>query len=342
MTNNYFSQEPTNPAAKAHYKSLVKTLEKLSGMDKNARIYERDLDNAGEKVSLIEKYEPGFKFDKEKNEYLKLRKEFDENKSLGISKSNDAFVLGKELDDLFKSPYTYALGKDNPKEFYESFKTKSNNYKQNNSKDNYKEAPENLKNEARGFDVITKDIEKSINDAGSIEQATVYFYRTKVYYEYWSLALYFEPNNSVYSENLKLINATISKIGSLESIENSINKKAKERADKKQMPAAVRKDTDLENKIKLSFLSMSKTRGWNIEIIKVNIITNDWAILRDKYTNTITRRSQSASIAAKKDGKCVVYDFVNYYQTYDGNKYIGGECGNDYQWPEEINCANIK
>lgn len=336
------AQEPTNPAAKAHYKSLVKTLEKLSGMDKNARIYERDLDNAGEKVALIEKYEPGFKFDKEKNEYLKLRKEFDENKNNGIAKSNDAYQLGKELDEFFKSPYTFALGKEDPKGFYESFKTKAEKYKSENAKDKYKEAPDNLKNEARGFDVVTKDIESSINEAGSAEQAMVYFYRTKVYTEYWKLALYFEPDNTAYSENLKLINATSSKIGSEESIKASIAKKAKERADKKQMPAAVRKDADLENKIKQSFMSMAKERGWNIEITKINIITKDWAILRDKYTNTITRRSQSASIAAKKDGKCIVYDFVNYYQSYDGSKYVGGECGNDYQWPEEINCANIK
>lgn len=340
--SHLIAQEPVNPAAKSHYKSLKKLLEKVAARDWTSEInlVERDLNVAAEKVALIEKYEPGFSY-LEKDEYNKLQKKFDYGKNAGIAQSNDSYLLKKELDEFFKSPYTYALGKEDPKGFYESFKSRAEQYKNDNSKDKYKEAPDNLKNEAKGFDVVTKDIESSINDSGGEEQATMYFYRTKVYIEYWNLALYFEPGNTLYAENLKAINATAVKIGSLESIKSNIAKKAKERADKKQMPAAVRKDADLESKIKQSFMAISKARGWSIEITKVNIITSDWAILRDKYTNAITRRSQSASIAAKKDGKCIVYDFVNYYQQYDGSKYIGGECGNDYQWPEEINCSNI-
>ena len=85
------------------------------------------------------------------------------------------------------------------------------------------------------------------------------------------------------------------------------------------MPKAAVVNAGLEAEFKEAFLA----EGWNETIVKINILTREWEIVRNSLTGAIICRTQSAAIVAKpKSGLCVMYNFT-IKQQYTGSGYSG-------------------
>lgn len=73
------------------------------------------------------------------------------------------------------------------------------------------------------------------------------------------------------------------------------------------MPKAVVINAALEAEFKEAFIN----EGWNETIIKINITNREWDIIRHAVSGAIICRTQSATIVAKQNGNCILYDFYH-------------------------------
>lgn len=102
------------------------------------------------------------------------------------------------------------------------------------------------------------------------------------------------------------------------------------------MPAAVRKDATMEQEFRTAFMN----EGWNESILKINILSNEWTVVRNNVTGAITGRTQTAAIAARNQkGECILYTYT-IMQEFDGSRYLPAKrYSHDATY---IACANVK
>lgn len=104
-----------------------------------------------------------------------------------------------------------------------------------------------------------------------------------------------------------------------------------------QMPAASMEDKELTDK-----MAKIMEREWpKDEILKVNIVNEDWSVIRNKVTGIITGRTISTAVATKQDsGKCRVFD-VGFAQEAQGGGKFSNTRFNGVGRNTIVPCGNI-
>lgn len=106
-------------------------------------------------------------------------------------------------------------------------------------------------------------------------------------------------------------------VGNMEQVMAKANERKKEKMKNTFMPKAVVTNAALEAEFKEAFAN----EGWGETIVKINLLSRDWTILRNSITGVITGRIQTAAIVAKqKTGNCILYDYT-IQQAYTGSGY---------------------
>lgn len=134
---------------------------------------------------------------------------------------------------------------------------------------------------------------------------------------YWNAAHKVYPNMQEAADVYKKAKDALASIGSIEDVAAKAFKKRQERLKNTFMPKAAVVNAALEAEFKEAFVN----EGWNETIIKINITSREWNIVRHQVSGAIICRAQSAAIVAKqKNGNCILYDFT-IKQQYTGSGY---------------------
>lgn len=134
---------------------------------------------------------------------------------------------------------------------------------------------------------------------------------------YWNAAHKVYPNMQEAANVYKKAKDALAAAGSIEDVAARAFKKRQERLKNTFMPKAVVVNAALEAEFKEAFIN----EGWNETIIKINITSKEWDIIRHAVSGAIICRTQSAAIVAKqKNGNCILYDFT-IKQQYTGSGY---------------------
>lgn len=134
---------------------------------------------------------------------------------------------------------------------------------------------------------------------------------------YWKAAMQLYPDISGAAEVHAAIQKQIQSVGGLDGLLAKAKARKIERLKNTFMPKAVVVNAALEAEFKEAFLA----EGWGETIIKINIQTREWSVVRNSLTGAILYRTQSAAIVAKqKSGNCIMYDFA-IKQQYTGSGY---------------------
>jgi hypothetical protein len=147
-----------------------------------------------------------------------------------------------------------------------------------------------------------------------------YLYREIVGEEaFWNAANKLYPDLAGTAEVHSLFKSLLATDGGLEGILAKAAAKKAEKLKNTFMPKPVQVNAALEAEFKEAFTA----EGWNETIIKINILSREWNIVRNELTGAIICRAQSAAIVAKqKSGNCIMYDFT-IKQQYTGSGYSG-------------------
>lgn len=153
---------------------------------------------------------------------------------------------------------------------------------------------------------------------------------------YWSAAATLFHNRSDFSAAHHQVRDTLTSIGSRDNAKAMIARNKLNRGGNVSMPAAVRKDATVEQEFRTAFMN----EGWNESILKINILSNEWTVVRNNVTGAITGRTQTAAIAARNQkGECILYTYT-IMQEYDGSRYLPAKrYSHDATY---IACANVK
>ncbi len=134
---------------------------------------------------------------------------------------------------------------------------------------------------------------------------------------YWKAAMQLYPDINGAAEVHTAIQKQIQSIGGLDGLLAKAKARKMERLKNTFMPKAIVVNAALEAEFKEAFLA----EGWGETIIKINIQTREWSVVRNSLTGTILYRTQSAAIVAKqKSGNCVMYDYT-IKQQHSGSGY---------------------
>jgi hypothetical protein len=134
---------------------------------------------------------------------------------------------------------------------------------------------------------------------------------------YWGAAHKVYPNMPEAAAVYKKAKDALAAAGSMEDVAAKAFKKRQDRLKNTFMPKAVVVSPALEAEFKEAFLN----EGWNETIVKINITSREWNIVRHAVSGAIICRAQSAAIVAKqKNGNCILYDFT-IKQQYTGSGY---------------------
>ncbi len=165
-------------------------------------------------------------------------------------------------------------------------------------------------------------VEKSRNQLEKLIQpkAVHYLYREILGEEaFWNAARKLYPDLTAAAEVHTMIKNLLASDGGLEGWLSKAAAKKEEKLRNTFMPKPVVVNASLEAEFKEAFLA----EGWNETIVKINILTREWEIVRNSLTGAIICRTQSAAIVAKpKSGLCVMYNFT-IKQQYTGSGYSG-------------------
>jgi hypothetical protein len=156
---------------------------------------------------------------------------------------------------------------------------------------------------------------------------------------YWNAAHKVYPNMQEAAAVYKKAKDALAAVGSMEDVAAKAFKKRQDRLKNTFMPKAVVVSAALEAEFKEAFLN----EGWNETIIKINITSKEWNIVRHAVSGAIICRAQSAAIVAKqKAGNCILYDFT-IKQQYTGSGYssVSSRYTHDV-YETEFFCENAK
>jgi hypothetical protein len=156
---------------------------------------------------------------------------------------------------------------------------------------------------------------------------------------YWAAAHKMYPTMQEAADVYKKAKEAIAAAGSMEDVAARAFKKRQERLKNTFMPKAVVVNAALEAEFKEAFAN----EGWNETIVKINITSREWVIIRHEVSGAIICRVQSAAIVAKqKNGNCIMYDFT-IKQQYTGSGYssVSSRYSHDV-YETEFFCENAK
>lgn len=353
ITLTIYAQEPTNPAARSHYKSVLSSFEKIKliPLPEQIKKYENELLKTQEKINFIKQYEPTFDVSSLQKTQDNLYSKVTETKSESNSSRANYIATKNELITLFKTPdliYQPAASESYKKTFT-AYCESVNNFLSNDGKNKTSNAiSQNPSLEKDVFEygnsdypTILSNLENNLKSATDDQSPFQNYFKLLHYQKYWELATTIF-SNSEYKTYLEQTNIVINKIGSIDQVLLKKDQNYMMAVKNKKMPEAKFINTDLQKSFETNFYEYCKQFSWDDKIIKINLLTNEWGVIRDKLTNKIIKRYQSAAIATYKNGKYVVYDIVNLYQDYDGTTYSKTYCGHDFYGPEEILKENIK
>jgi hypothetical protein len=156
---------------------------------------------------------------------------------------------------------------------------------------------------------------------------------------YWNAAHKVYPNMQEAADVYTKAKDALASVGSMEDVAARAFKKRQERLKNTFMPKAVVVSAALEAEFKEAFIN----EGWNETIIKINITSREWSIVRHAVSGAIICRAQSAAIVAKqKNGNCILYDFT-IKQQYTGSGYssVSSRYTHDV-YETEFFCENAK
>jgi hypothetical protein len=156
---------------------------------------------------------------------------------------------------------------------------------------------------------------------------------------YWAAAHKAYPNMQEAADVYKKAKDAIAAVGSMEDVAERAFKKRQDRLKNTFMPKAVVVNAAIEAEFKEAFIN----EGWNETIIKINITSREWSIIRHAVSGAIICRVQSAAIVAKqKNGNCILYDF-SIKQQYTGSGYssVSSRYAHDV-YETEFFCENTK
>ena len=160
---------------------------------------------------------------------------------------------------------------------------------------------------------------KKIKEARTENEITVmYAYRDLLGQEaYWKAITLIYPEMEGGTSLYKMVTDTLQALGALEDVIVASRKKKMERLKAYFMPKAVTNNASMEDEFREAF----SNEGWNEKIIRINLLTRDWSIIRNQLTGAILCRTQMAAIVAKQQaGNCVLYIFT-LKQNYNGSSY---------------------
>jgi len=124
---------------------------------------------------------------------------------------------------------------------------------------------------------------------------------------YWLAAHKVYPNMQEAADVYKKAKEALAAAGSMEDVAARAFKKRQERLKNTFMPKAVVVNAALQAEFREAFLN----EGWGETIIKINITSREWSIIRHEVSGAIICRAQSAAIVAKqKDGNCFMFNFT--------------------------------
>ncbi len=153
---------------------------------------------------------------------------------------------------------------------------------------------------------------------------------------FWSAAATIFHNKPEYAAAHKQVKDTLAYYGSRDQVNARLAKNLENRGSNVFMPVAARQDAALEQEFRSAFAK----EGWNETVLKVNILTTEWSILRNNVTGAIIGRTQTAAIAAKNaKGECILYNYT-IIQEYDGSKYLSAKRRS--HGAQYIACKNVK
>jgi hypothetical protein len=192
---------------------------------------------------------------------------------------------------------------------------------------------------------FTEPAKKRIDDYLK-EMQKEFVYNAKIAYRqlvgeeaYWNAAHKVYPNFQQAAEVYKKAKDALAAVGSMEDVAARAFKKRQDRLKNTFMPKAVIVSAAIEAEFKEAFLN----EGWNETIIKINITSREWSIIRHAVSGAIICRVQSAAIVAKqKAGNCILYDFT-IKQQYTGSGYsnVSSRYAHDV-YETEFFCENAK
>ena len=95
--------------------------------------------------------------------------------------------------------------------------------------------------------------------------------------------------------------------GGLDGLLAKAKARKKERLKNTFMPKAVTTNPAIEAEFKEAF----NNGGWGEAIIKINLLSKEWTIVKNSLTGAILCRTQQAAIVAKqKAGNCMLYTYT--------------------------------
>ena len=178
------------------------------------------------------------------------------------------------------------------------------------------------------------------------EMQKEFVYNAKIAYRqlvgeeaYWNAAHKVYPNMQQAADVYKKAKDALAAVGSMEEVATKAFKKRQDRLKNTFMQKAVVVSAALEAEFKEAFIN----EGWNETIIKINITSREWSIIRHEVSGAIICRAQSAAIVAKqKNGNCILYDFT-IKQQYTGSGYssVSSRYTHDV-YETEFFCENAK
>lgn len=136
---------------------------------------------------------------------------------------------------------------------------------------------------------------------------------------FWYAAKSLYPDLAGLNDLHQSLSAMMNKGGGLDALLAKAAARKKERLKNTFMPKPVQTNPALEAEFREAF----GAEGWKEAIVRINILSRDWSIVRNSLTGAIICRTQTAAIVAKQaSGNCIMYDFT-IRQSYTGNGYSG-------------------
>lgn len=183
---------------------------------------------------------------------------------------------------------------------------------------------------------------EAVKDAGTTPQAAeVNYYLAKYNQLYWDAAVKIFPEETSYANQQKAITDFVNKNGSLEDLKAGMNKNKVEEIKNRKLPVSNVKDIKLE---KILLDGFNAKYGDKATALKVVLVQNGWATLRNNISGVVTGRERTAKLAYKaKDGKCYLLDdYIFIHEEYIGSSFTNTKAVFNGLFGSEMLCENVK
>ena len=155
---------------------------------------------------------------------------------------------------------------------------------------------------------------------------------------YWNAAKLLYPDIAGAAEVHVMIKNFLSSSGGLDGLLAKAKAKKTERLKNTFMPKAVTANAAMEAEFREAF---TKT-GWGETIVKINLLTKEWTIVRNNLGVILCRTQQAAIVAKQKAGNCALYTFT-IKQEYIGGTFSSASSRYSHDvWELEFLCENAR